>query len=51
MDDFIHALKDVDFTPDLIVIPSVPFDHSGRDLLGKFFLEIEGYTGIKVEII
>lgn len=51
VDDFIHALKDVDFTPDLIVIPSVPFDHRGRDLLGKFFLEIEGYTGIKVEII
>ena len=55
--DFIDYIKDyvtsTDKKPDLIVIPSSPFNISGwgRDLTGRVYLDIERETGIHVEII
>ena len=39
--------------PDLVVIPSSPFDLSGwgRDLTGRVYLDIERETGIPVELL
>ncbi|MDY6844321.1 MAG: hypothetical protein SVW57_09565, partial [Thermodesulfobacteriota bacterium] len=39
--------------PDLVVIPSSPFNLSGwgRDLTGRVYLDIERQTGIPVEIL
>lgn len=37
--------------PDLILLPAVAFDHRGRDLLGKFYWEMEEITGSKVVVI
>ncbi|MDY7032278.1 MAG: radical SAM protein [Thermodesulfobacteriota bacterium] len=55
--DFIDYIKDyvtsADRKPDLVVIPSSPFNISGwgRDLTGRVYLDIERETGIPVEII
>jgi len=32
---------------DVLVVPSIAFDHLGRDLVGKFYGEIEAETGVK----
>ena len=39
--------------PDLVVIPSSPFNLSGwgRDLTGECYLNIERKTGIKTELL
>ena len=55
--DFIDYLQDyaesVDTRPDLVVIPSSPFNVSGwnRDLTGRVYLDIERKTGVPVEIL
>lgn len=36
---------------DLILLPSIAFDHRGRDLTGRSFREIEKITGIPAEVI
>jgi len=37
--------------PDLIIIPSLPFDINGKDLSGHYFSEIENAFGIKTVVI
>ena len=55
--DFIDCVKDYVIrkgrTPDLVVIPSSPFNLSqwGRDLTGRVYLDIERETGIPVELL
>ncbi|MBM3154276.1 MAG: radical SAM protein [Chloroflexi bacterium] len=41
------------FKPDLVVIPSSPFNLSGwgRDLTGRVYLDIERVTGVPVELL
>lgn len=36
---------------DLILLPSIAFDHKGRDLTGRSYREIEDVFGIRVEIL
>jgi hypothetical protein len=55
--DYIDYIKDYTEStvaePDLVVIPSSPFNLSGwgRDLTGRVYMDIERETGIPVEII
>lgn len=37
--------------PEVLFLPGIMFDSSGRDLLGKQYKETEGNLGIKVEVI
>ncbi|MTI84883.1 MAG: DUF512 domain-containing protein [Firmicutes bacterium] len=39
------------WTPDLVLLPPVAFDHRGRDLIGISYKEFEEKTGLAVEII
>lgn len=36
---------------DLILLPSIAFDHRGRDLTGRSYVEIENALGVRVEIV
>jgi len=55
--DFIDHIQDYvarkGFKPDLVVIPSSPFNLSGwgRDLTGRVYLDIERATGVPVELL
>ncbi|MDY6854681.1 MAG: radical SAM protein [Thermodesulfobacteriota bacterium] len=55
--DYIDYIKDYiksnDIYPDLVVIPSSPFNLNGwgRDLTGRVYLDIERETGIPTEIL
>lgn len=55
--DYIDYIKDyvksTNIEPDLILIPSSPFNLSGwgKDLTGRIFLDIEKETGVPVELI
>ncbi|MDY6933304.1 MAG: radical SAM protein [Spirochaetota bacterium] len=55
--DYIDYIKEYcnshNRSPDLIIIPSSPFNLSGwgRDLTGRVYLDIERRTGIPVEIV
>ena len=55
--DYIDYIKDYiksnDICPDLVVIPSSPFNLNGwgRDLTGRVYLDIERETGIPTEIL
>lgn len=55
--DFIACIKDYVMQkgskPDLVVIPSSPFNLSGwgRDLTGRVYLDIERETGVPVELL
>ncbi len=52
--DCIHRyVKDSGRRPDLVIIPSSPFNLSGwrRDLTGRTYLQIERETGIPVELL
>lgn len=55
--DFIDCIKDYliqkEYQPDLIIIPSSPFNLSrwGRDITGRVYLDIERETGIPVELL
>lgn len=57
VDDFIfyinEFLKVADRKPDLLIIPSTPFNLSqwGRDLTGRCYLDIEREVGIPVELL
>lgn len=52
VDDFIAAwreLKNQAARPwDLIIIPAKPFDHLGRDLVGRSYLELADFAGVPV---
>lgn len=55
--DFIDHIKNYimrkTYKPDLVVIPSSPFNLSGwgRDLTGRLYLDIEKETGVPVELL
>ncbi|HEY42239.1 MAG TPA: radical SAM protein [Dehalococcoidia bacterium] len=55
--DFIDCIRDYvsqkGYRPDLVIIPSSPFNLSGwgRDLTGRVYLDIERETGIPVELL
>jgi len=55
--DFIDYIKDYikqkDDKPDLVIIPSSPFNLGGwgRDLTGRVYLDIERETGVPVELL
>jgi len=57
VEDFIYGIRQYlnkkDHKPDLIIIPSSPFNLSqwGRDLTGRVYLDIERETGVPVEIL
>lgn len=37
--------------PEVVLLPGIMFDTSGRDLLGSHFMELEEKLGLKVEVI
>jgi nucleotide-binding universal stress UspA family protein len=55
--DFIEAIEDFmeeeNIRPDLVVIPSSPFNLSGwgRDLTGRVYLDIERRSGCPVALV
>jgi len=49
--DFIKVIQELQSRPDLIVIPEIPFDFKGEDLLGNSYLEIQGKTGFPVVLV
>ncbi len=55
--DYIDYIKDYKrssgINPDLVIIPSSPFNLSGwgRDLTGRVYLDIERVTGVPVELL
>jgi len=56
VEDFIGAVQEYqdrypDFHPELVVMPSVAFDHLGRDLTGRSFLDLVPLAGCPVEIL
>jgi NifB/MoaA-like Fe-S oxidoreductase len=44
-------LSSMEAQTDVVLLPSIMFDSSGRDLLGRHFKEIEEGLGIKAEVI
>ena len=42
-----EGIKDKVAKDDILIVPSIAFDHLGRDLKGQFYGEIEAETGIK----
>ncbi|GAV21962.1 DUF512 domain-containing protein [Carboxydothermus pertinax] len=53
VDDYICAVKKAVtlLKPDYLLLPSISFDHRGRDLTGKSYLEIEELFNIRTEIL
>ncbi|MEA3493915.1 MAG: radical SAM protein [Candidatus Margulisiibacteriota bacterium] len=53
VDDYIHAVKKhkKEFKPDLVVIPSSPFNAWERDVVGRVNLDIERETKVPVEFV
>ncbi|MCX6022232.1 MAG: PDZ domain-containing protein [Chloroflexi bacterium] len=51
--DFVRGWSDEHGRPDLVLIPSSPFDSYGwrRDMMGRVFLDIERATGVPVRLI
>ncbi|MEA3493917.1 MAG: hypothetical protein U9R38_05980 [Candidatus Margulisiibacteriota bacterium] len=53
VEDFIRNIKQAakKFNPDLIILPSSPFNLWGRDIIGRNNLDIEREIGIPVEFV
>jgi len=51
VDDIINSLEASPVKADLILVPSVAFDHRGDDLTGRNCREIEEAAGAKVQVI
>lgn len=59
VEDFLAEAREVfsseafcpDSRPDLVLIPSRPFDERGRDLVGRSYLDLEEEWGIAVELV
>lgn len=55
VEDFIHAWHDLDERLkkdcDLLILPAKAFDHQGRDLAGRSYLELVQVTGKPVTIV
>jgi hypothetical protein len=45
-----HLADSID-RPEVVLLPGIMFDISGKDLTGRHFKEIEESLGIKVEVI
>jgi len=51
--DFLAAAEAAgrEWRPDLLVLPSEPFDERGRDLTGRSYLDLVTATGLPVELV
>ena len=46
--DFIQVIKNIEMSPQVIILPQKPFDRNGKDLLGESCLTIPEKTGFPV---
>ena len=51
LSDIEAHMNETEQLPQVLLLPGIMFDASGRDLLGRHFKEIEEGLGIKTEVI